>query len=193
MPDTQLLPDVDQLTESVGELPELVAEPTLVAVSGLPGTGKSYFCAKLAERLPSLILESDALRKVLFSSPGYSQEESARLFRAIHLLIERLLKRGVSIILDATNLSERFREHLYSIADRLDVKLILVRVEAPPEMVRERLNARQDKPGTNSDADWSVYERMKLTAEKIHRNHYVVDTSCDITPVLNKIVKAASR
>jgi len=193
MPDTQLLPDVDRLTESLRELPELVAEPTFIAVSGLPGTGKSYFCAKLAERLPSLVLESDALRKVLFSSPGYSQPESAHLFQAVHLLIERLLKKGVSIILDATNLSERYREHLYSIADRLDVKLILVRVEAPPELVRERLEARQGKPGAKSDADWIVYQRMKPTAEKINRNHYVVDTSRDITPVLDKIAKAASR
>lgn len=193
MPDTQLLPDVDRLTESLRELPELVAEPTFIAVSGLPGTGKSYFCAKLAERLPSLVLESDALRKVLFPSPNYSQPESAHLFQAIHLLIERLLKKGVSIILDATNLSERYREHLYSIADRLDVKLILVRVEAPPELVRERLEARQGKPGAKSDADWTVYQRMKPTAEKINRNHYVVDTSRDITPVLDKIAKAASR
>ena len=193
MPDTQLLPDVDRLTESLRELPELVAEPTFIAVSGLPGTGKSYFCAKLAERLPSLVLESDALRKVLFPSPSYSQPESAHLFQAVHLLIERLLKKGVSIILDATNLSERYREHLYSIADRLDVKLILVRVEAPPELVRERLEARQGKPGAKSDADWIVYQRMKPTAEKINRNHYVVDTSRDITPVLDKIAKAASR
>ncbi len=193
MPDTQLLPDINRLTESLGELPELVAEPTFIAVSGLPGTGKSYFCAKLAERLPSLILESDALRKVLFPSPSYSQQESAHLFRTVHLLIERLLKKGVSIILDATNLSERYREHLYSIADRLDVRLILVRVEAPPELVRERLKARQGKHEAKSDADWAVYQRMKLTADKINRNHYVVDTSRDITPVLDKIVKAASR
>ena len=193
MPDTQLLPDVDRLTESLRKLPELVAEPTFIAVSGLPGTGKSYFCAKLAERLSSLILESDALRRVLFPSPSYSQPESARLFRAIHLLIEHLLKKGASIILDATNLSERYREHLYSIADRLDVKLILVRVEAPPELVRERLEARQGKSEAKSDADWTVYQRMKPTAEKINRNHYVVDTSRDITPVLDKIAKAASR
>ena len=193
MPDTQLLPDINRLTESLGELPELVAEPTLIAVSGLPGTGKSYFCAKLAERLPSLILESDALRKVLFPSPSYSQQESAHLFRTVHLLIERLLKKGVSIILDATNLSERYREYLYSIADRLDVRLILVRVEAPPELVRERLKARQGKHEAKSDADWAVYQRMKLTADRIHRNHYVVETSRDITPVLDKIVKAASR
>jgi predicted kinase len=104
-----------------------------------------------------------------------------------------MLKKGVSIILDATNLSERYREHLYSIADRLDVRLILVRVEAPPELVRERLKARQGKHEAKSDADWAVYQRMKLTADRIHRNHYVVETSRDITPVLDKIVKAASR
>ena len=193
MPDTRVFPDVEQLSESLGELPELVAEPVLIAVSGLPGTGKSYFCARLTEKLPALILESDTLRKTLFPSPDYSQRESSRLFQAIHRLIERLLNKGVSIILDATNLSERHREHLYSIAERLRVKLIMVRVEAPPEVVRERLKARQDKPGSASDADWTVYQQMKNNAEKINRNHYVVNTSRDITPVLDKIVRVASR
>jgi len=193
MPDTRLRSDVDRLAESLGELPEPAASPSFIAVSGLPGTGKSYLSAKLAERLPSIVLESDALRKALFPSPDYSQPESTRLFRAIHLLIERLLRRGVSVILDATNLSEKFREHLYSIADRLNVRLILVRVKAPPELVQERLTARQGEPEAASDADWSVHQRMKHTVEKIQRNHYVTDTSRDITPVVDKIVKEASR
>jgi len=181
--------DVQQLTENLGEFPELVAEPVFIAVSGLPGTGKSYFCSKLAERLPFIILESDALRKALFPSPSYSSQEGSRLFRAVHLLIEGLLKKGVPLILDATNLSERYREHLYSIADRLDVKLVLVRVEAPPQVVYERLKARQENLGSKSDADWAVYQKMKPSVQKIRRNHYAVDTSRDITPVLDKIVR----
>ena len=96
---------MQRLTDGLGELPEPVVRPPFVVVSGLPGTGKSYFCAKLAERLPFVILESDALRKALFSPPSYSPEERARLFRALHLLIERLLKGGIPLILDATNLS----------------------------------------------------------------------------------------
>ena len=87
--------DVKRLTESLGQLPEPVASPVLVAVSGLPGTGKSYFCSQLADRLPFIVLESDSLRKVLFSVPAYTSEESSHLFRAIHLLIERLLKKGI--------------------------------------------------------------------------------------------------
>jgi predicted kinase len=193
--DSRLLSDVLRLTESLGELPEAVTEPAFIAVSGLPGTGKSYFCQKLAERLPLVILESDALRKVLFPQPGYRPEESARLFRALHLLIERLLKRGISLVMDATNLSERFRERLYSIADRLGVRLILVRVEAPPEVVYQRLKVRQQaaSPENKSDADWEVYQKMKATAEKLRRNHYAVDTSRDITPVVEKVVREARR
>lgn len=193
MDDTQLISDVERLAESLGELPEPVVKPAFIAVSGLPGTGKSYFCSKLAERLPFVILESDALRKVLFPSPSYSPQESSRLFQACHHLIEKLLKRGIPVILDATNLSERYRERLYSIADHLGAKLILVRVEAPPEVVRERLKTRLGNPEGKSDADWEVYKKMKPRVQKISRNHYAVDTSRDITPALDKIVREAER
>jgi len=179
----------------LGKLPEPVVKPAFIVVSGLPGTGKSYFCTKLAERLRFVVLESDALRKTLFPSPSYSPEESARLFWALHHLIEALLKKGISLILDATNLSERNRERLYNIAERLEVKLVLVRVEAPPEVVYQRLKSRvggASAPG-NSDADWSVYQKMKSTVDKIGRNHYAVDTSRDITPVLDKVVREVRR
>ena len=189
MEQSQLIPDVEKLVESLGELPELVAEPVLVVVSGLPGTGKSYFCKRLAERLPAIILESDALRKILFPQPDYSQAESARLFKTIRLLVERFLRRGSSIILDATNLSERYREYFYSIAERLDVKLVLVSVEAPPLLVKERLAARLKNQREKSDAGWEIYQKMSHSVEKITRKHYVADTSRDIAPVLDKIMR----
>jgi len=189
----QLISDVGWLSDSLGELPEPAAEPALIVVSGLPGTGKTYFCGKLAEKLQFVILESDSLRKILFQLPDYSARESSQLFRAIHLLIEKLLKKGISIILDATNLSERNREHLYGIADRLDIKLVIVRVEAPPEVVQERLATRQRNSDSKSDADWAVYRKMKSSVQKIRRNHYAVDTSRDITPALDKIVRDVTR
>lgn len=189
MENVQAASDVDRLAEHLKRLPEPVAHPALVVVSGLPGTGKSYFCTRLAERAPLAVLESDALRKILFPVPTYSADESARLFQAIHHLIERLLRKGLSLVLDATNLSERHREYLYNIADRLDVKLILVRVEAPQEMIQARLRQRIEERKGSSDANWAVYERMRASVEAIRRHHYVADTSRDITPVLDKIVK----
>jgi predicted kinase len=99
------------------------------------------------------------------------------------------LSRGIPVILDATNLSERNREFLYSIAEKQKAKLILVRVEAPPDVVKERLRSRRYDPQTKSDADWEVYQRMKSSVDRIRRQHLAVDTSRDITPVIEKIVK----
>jgi len=194
--DAELLADVQRLSHSLGELPEAAVKPIFIAVSGLPGTGKSYFASKLAERLPSVILESDALRKTLFPTPSYSARESERLFQALHLLIEELLSQGIPVLLDATNLIEYHREHLYRIADRLGLKIIIVRVEAPPEVVRERLLRRAEgttDPQDKSDAGWKVYQRMKPRVQQIRRHHFAVNTTIDITPVINKIIRELKR
>jgi len=187
--------DVQKLKLRLNGLPEPVANPTLILVSGLPGTGKSYFSRKLAERLPSAVIESDALRKQLFPTPTYSAEESHRLFNACHRLVEELLGKGVPVILDATNLVEHHREPLYRIARHLGAKLIIVRVEAPRELVRQRLQGRAE--GINredkSDAGWSIYQRMRTRVERISRNYFAVDTSRGITPVIDKIVREAKR
>lgn len=193
MENTQVVPGVQHLLRSLGELPEPVAEPTLIIVSGLPGTGKSYFSKRLAERVRFLVLESDALRKSLFSPPSYSSRESAQLFRTIHRLLRDLLNKGIPVILDATNLSERFREQLYSIAEQLNTRLVLVRVEAPPEVVYRRLEERVKDSGNMSDADWKVYRQMQPSVDRIRRKHYVVNTSKDITPVLDKIIRDVRR
>ncbi len=187
--------DVQKLRGSLGELPEPVVDPAFIVVSGLPGSGKSYFCRRLAQELTFPILESDALRKVLFPTPSYTPGESNRLFRAIHRLIEELLGRGIPLIFDATNLMERHRERLYHIADRLGARLILVRVEAPAELVRQRLERRSGgaHPDDRSDADWRVYQRMKSSADRIRRNHFAVDTSRDVAPVIRKIVRQVNR
>ncbi len=195
MEQTKLSQDLDKLRQSLGILPEATATPAFVVVSGLPGTGKSFFCHKLAENSPFCILESDAMRKALFPSPDYGFEESTCLFSACHNLIEELLDKGVPLIFDATNLSERNRERLYRISDRTGAKLVLVRVEAPSATVYARLKARSEttNPEDKSDAGWGVYSRMKPRVDRIKRNHFAVDTSRDIGPVIDKIVRMINR
>ena len=195
MEDTLVTSDSQQLAAGLGQMPEPEIKPTFIVVSGLPGTGKTHFSKKLAERLPFLILESDGLRKLLFPAPAYTALESSRLFQAIHQLIKELLNKGIPIILDATNLSEQHRERLYNIAEQLNAKLILVSVEAPPAVVRERLKSRtsQRNPDDNSDADWSIYQMMEAKSQRINRRHYTIDTSRDITPSLDKIVREAKK
>ena len=67
------------------------APQPLVALCGLPGTGKSHFAAALARQVSGVILGSDRLRKVLIPQPKYTRAEHARVFAAGHRLLEQLL------------------------------------------------------------------------------------------------------
>ena len=187
----QLLEDARRIEERVQPLPPPGSALALVVVSGLPGSGKSHFCRRLVSRHPIASLESDALRKALFGRPTHSAEESRRLFAASHYVLDRLLGAGISALLDATNLREVHRRQLYDIADRHGAKLVLVSLRAPAAVVSERLaaRARRADPADLSDAGPEIYERMRSEDEPIERPHIVVDTSADIEPAIDAVLR----
>ena len=163
----------------------------LVALCGLPGTGKSHFAAALAARIPCLVLGSDRLRKILVPQPLYTREEHARVFRAAHALLESLLAQGYRVVFDATNLTERAREPLREIAARGGVPLTLVQFDAPPTLVRQRLarRARGEIDDTWSDADWRIYCRLYPGQEPVTGPHLFVDSSRDIGPIVERVAR----
>ena len=186
--------DTDRLYASLGPLPSPTGTPALIVLSGLPGSGKSYFCRQLAALIPSLVtLETDFLRGILFADPTHSGGESARLFRAVHRLMERLLAEGHTIALDATNLIRKNRRRLYRIAEQQYARLLIVELTAPEHLIRQRLSQREAHAAAghatddNSTAGIDVYERMIRSAQLIRRDHITVDTSQDIGPALNKV------
>ena len=183
--------DVECLRRGIFPLPPPVDKPCMAVLSGLPGSGKTTFARNLAARVPLAILEGDALRKALFTQPSYSANESRRLFGAIHQLAYELLLDGISVLVDATNLRESNRTELYGLAERAGARLFLVCVEAPPEVIRERLGRRtlHPDPQEASTADWRVYRRMAATAEPILRLHLTVDTSEDVGWALDKLAR----
>src|SRR3990172_7734383 len=134
--------DIERILAEVGPLPPRRPRPALVLTAGLPGSGKSRFCRELGRRTGAVILESDALRQAIFGEPDHSPAESRRLFAAVHAAIERLLRAGVHTILDATNLTEWQREPVYAIARRTGSRLVLVWLDAPPDLTRSRLAGR---------------------------------------------------
>ncbi len=196
--DDQLNKDVALLRQTLDDdlsisQPRMPQQPLLVAMCGLPGTGKSYFAAKLTEQVPFLILETDRLRKVLVEHPRYSTQEHRRVFRSCYQLIQYYLINGYSVLFDATNLNEEFRTYLYDIAEATHAPLALVHATAPQNTVRRRLKQRKADRHANtySDAGWLIYTRLAPVEEPVQRDHYALDTSKDISPVLDEVAEWA--
>lgn len=175
----------------LGEMPPPGLILALVVMVGLPGSGKSHLARQIAHRHHAVILDSDRLRATLFTAPVHSVQEHKRLFPAMHELVDRLLSRNVSVIVDATNLKESSRTPFYQLAKKHKARLILVRTWAPVKTVRERLLRREATPDgvDHSTATLAVHARMRKDVERIHRQHVSVNTALPLGEALDKIAK----
>ncbi len=169
-----------------------VSFPFLIVLSGLPGVGKSTLARGLSRRLGATIVESDAVRLSLSPTPTFSAAESKRVFGLCHARAARLLGKGVPVILDATSLKNAHRLVPLRIAEQAGVPALIVAVETPTGVVRERLERRGEEAGS-SQADWSVYLRMRNERECIQQPHVVVDGSGDASQAIEEIVAAVER
>lgn len=168
------------------------AQPALVMLCGLPGTGKSYLARRLQPYLGAVVIETDRVRRFLFSSPTHAAGESGRVYAVCHGLIERHLRRRHSVIFDATNLQERSRQRVYRLAGRLATPLVVVRTVAPAELVWRRMAGRAARadPDDRSQADFAVFLKLAPSEEPVRRPHIVVDTAQDVEQALQRIVEA---
>jgi predicted kinase len=156
-----------------------VARPALILMAGLPGSGKSTFARRLAGATGATVLESDALRQLLFGGPTHEAAESHALFGAIFEAAGTLLRDGHTVIIDATNLKRSDRRPAHDLVAATGASLVIVRTVAPEPIILERLIHRELMPDRDdhSLAGTAVYRHMAEEALPIIEEHREIDTS----------------
>jgi aminoglycoside phosphotransferase family enzyme/predicted kinase len=143
----------------------------ILAVGGLPGTGKSHLSRALAPGLGAapgaLVLRSDEIRKRRAGVPpeqhlppaAYSAEESAAVHAELFAAAEAAARTGHTVIADAAFLDPAMRTGIEAAARRAGVPFQGFWLDAPLEVLRARVAART---GDASDADVAVLERAAI-------------------------------
>ncbi len=154
---------VAQLRQEIGVPAIAAGTAALVVLMGYPGVGKSHCARLLAARLGAAHVASDQLRSRLFIAPTYAEAENATVFKCVDALVDGLLAEGHRVIVDATNLLERYRAASVEAAHRRGAPIVFVRVTADEAAIRDRLARRRAARAADdhSDADLRVYERMR--------------------------------
>lgn len=153
----------------------------IVALAGLPGTGKSALARELGRLLPAPVLDKDRVREALFAPDWveHSREQDDLCVGFLHETVRDLARRARAewAVLDGRTYTRAGSlRPLRALAAELDATLWLVECTCAPELALERLAADAGRhPAADRDAE--LYRRLAREARPLPEPKLVVDTS----------------
>jgi predicted kinase len=147
--------------------------PTMIVMSGLPGSGKDSWIAR--HRAGRTMISLDAIRAEIGVSPQAAQEPVLELARE---RAEGLLADGCDFIWNATTLGPRHRASLLELTRPWDPRVHIVYAEAPPSLLLARNRERSGSAVVPEDVIWrmtGIWQPPDLT--EAHTITYVLHAS----------------
>ena len=153
------------------------SEPSVLAVMGRVGTGKTTVAERLASELDWPIFSSDKIRKTLAGAPLaertapelrekiYSDEMTEQTYRELLRQGLAALENGHGVVLDATFSSRTYREFLRQECEKAKVHLQVIELDVDRATIASRLKARDQSAGEISDARLEDLEKLTAAYE----------------------------
>ncbi len=158
----------------------------VVIVMGLPGSGKSYFAERLAEKINAEYISSDRLRKELFQKRTYSKAEKDRVYKEMLHRMQVAREHKKYVVLDATFHEKETRDVFL---ERTGKEAFLIEVQASEALIRQRL--KKSRP--YSEADFEVYELIRTKWNALEQPYLILHSTDDnIDDMLTKALEYLS-
>jgi len=186
----RLASDFDRYMQLAERLSES-ANPGVVVMHGLSGSGKSVVSESVAERIGGVRIRSDVVRREVHGlSPAahsgsalnaglYSPASTARTYLFLAARALQIVQAGLPAIVDAGFLDPAQRRRFRDLAASARVPFAIVSCSAPEATLRERVSERHRAGGDASEADLAVLEEQIKCAAPLDPAERDVCMDCD--------------
>lgn len=157
----------------------------IILICGYPGVGKTTVAHELAPLINAVILSTDKIRKEFIDKPSYGDEEKRTIYKIFILIAKYLHNANVNCILDATFYNHQSREDVKTRLNLRKGQYKIIECVCPEELVISRL---KDRKNDYSDADISIYQKIRKIYEPIKEKHIIIDTSQSLKKTIAEVV-----
>jgi predicted kinase len=176
--------------------------PSVLMVGGLMGSGKSTLASTLANATGGHLLSTDNIRREMLgvskqpASYGeglYKKELRNRVYNELICRTHDQLNQNQSIVLDGTFLTKKLREQFYGLCCRHSAKCLCVQTSCPRSIALARLQQRNAKGDSDSEARTELYDEQAHELEPLSPSELAItmDTtqpmSHQLTTVFRKL------
>jgi len=165
----------------------------LIAMAGLPGTGKSTLAHHMSNALAAIVLDKDVIRAALFPPAwvAYTTEQDdfcMSIMFQVSAYVHRKDPRQ-SVILDGRTFSRHYQVMtLKQFAEELQTPLRIIECVCSEETARQRLEAAASGQEKHlaKNRNYALYLEIKARFEPISEPKLVVNTDEDLAYCLDR-------
>jgi predicted kinase len=154
----------------------------LIAMSGLPGAGKSSIADALGRRLAAPVLSVDPAEAAMWRAGiDRGQPTGLAAYIVVEALAAEILALGQTVIVDAVNDVPEARGQWRGLAARRGVPLCQIEVVCPdPALHRRRLEARRRDIDGFDEPTWASVEARRANFDTWRDDRLVLDSTAPI-------------
>ena len=167
----------------------------LIALSGLPGTGKSSVGEAVARRCGAVWLPVDEVEDALLGAGlPYDASTGVAAYEAVAAAAAENLRVGHVVIVDAVNDSEAARDTWRRAAEAASAHVVFVLLTPPPEREhRRRLGGRTRRLSHQSEPTWDGVQARARTYEAWRDPPISIDAGEPFDAVVDEVAAVVRR
>lgn len=150
----------------------------LIAMSGLPGSGKSSVAEGLARHLNAPIFSVDPVEAAMWTSGLHKEDTGIAAYKVVWALAAENLQLGMSAIIDAVNPVQAARDMWRQLASEHNVPLLFIEVECSDEAIHQnRIESRVRGITGMSEVSWGRVQARKREYETWSEERLLLDSA----------------